>query len=87
LYALNESGYKRIIELSSLSFLKNNDLSDPYLDFNELLNGRNEGVAIFSGTIYGLFGQLFDKGKFSEISELYKKLKIEYEDKFYIEVQ
>ena len=59
LFALNESGYKTIIKLSSLSFLKNEELSEPYLDFNELLN-NSEGVAIFSGTINGLFGQLFN---------------------------
>ena len=33
LYSLNEQGYKRIIELSSLSYLKNDELSDPNLDF------------------------------------------------------
>ena len=66
LFALNESGYKRIIELSSLSYLKNDELSDPHLDFRELLE-KNDGVSLFSGTIYGLFGKLFDKGKFSEI--------------------
>ena len=38
LYALNEIGYKRLIELSSLSYLNNNKLSDPHLDFNNLLN-------------------------------------------------
>ena len=66
LFALNEEGYKRIIELSSLSYLKNDELSDPHLNFVELLNNNN-GVALFSGTINGLFGQLFDKGKFTEI--------------------
>ena len=86
LYALNETGYKRIIELSSLSFLKNDKLSDPHLEFEELLK-NNDGLALFSGTIYGLFGQLFDKGKFTEISELYLKLKSCYQDKFYIEIQ
>jgi len=86
LYALNETGYKRIIELSSLSFLKNDKLSDPHLEFEELLK-NNDGIALFSGTIYGLFGQLFDKGKFTEISELYSKLKSCYQDKFYIEIQ
>ena len=30
-------GYKRIIELSSLSYLNNDDLSDPHLELNELL--------------------------------------------------
>ena len=35
--------------------------------FDQLLEDNNTGVAIFSGTIFGLFGQLFDKGKTSEI--------------------
>ncbi len=86
LYALNEHGYKRIIELSSLSYLKNDKLSEPHLDFDELLS-KNEGIAIFSGTINGLFGQLFDKAKFSEIEKLYSKLKEKYNDLFYIEIQ
>ena len=86
LYALNEDGYKRIIELSSLSYLKNDHLSDPHLDFNELLI-KNSGVSIFSGTINGLFGRLFDKGKLNEIEELYSKLKSKFSDKFYIEIQ
>ena len=86
MYALNEEGYKKIIELSSLSFLKNDELSEPHLNFDELLN-INSGVAIFSGTIFGLFGQLFDKGKFTEIKELYSKLKSKLEERFYIEIQ
>jgi DNA polymerase-3 subunit alpha len=52
LFSLNEKGYKRIIKLSSLSFLENDELSDPHVDFNNLLE-NNEGVAIFSGTIFG----------------------------------
>ncbi len=85
-YALNEEGYKKIIELSSISYLNNNELSEPHLDLNELLN-KNEGVCLFSGSINGLFGQLFDKGKFSEIKDLYLKLKSKYDDRFYIEIQ
>ncbi len=86
LFALNDSGYKRIIKLSSLSYLENDELSDPHLMFDELLKD-NEGVGIFSGTVLGLFGQLFDKGKFSEILELYKKLKFSFGDRFYLEIQ
>ena len=86
LFALNEKGYKRILELSSLSFLKNDELSDPHLNVDELLN-NNEGVALFSGTVFGLFGQLFDKGKFTEINELYSQLKMKYKNRFYIEIQ
>ena len=86
LFALNEEGYKRIIKLSSFSFLDNDELSEPHLNFEELLEDTH-GVAIFSGTVFGLFGQLFDKGKFSEILDLYTKLKTSFSDQFYLEIQ
>ena len=86
LFALDEKGYKRLIKLSSFSFINNDHLSQPHLMFDELLKD-NQGVAIFSGTIFGLFGQLFDKGKFSEIEDLYRKIKLEYGDRFYLEIQ
>ena len=86
LFALNEEGYKRIIKLSSFSFLDNDELSEPHLNFEELLEDTH-GVAIFSGTVFGLFGQLFDKGKFSEILDLYTKLKTSFSDRFYLEIQ
>ena len=86
LFALNEEGYKRIIKLSSFSFLDNDELSEPHLNFDDLLEDTH-GVAIFSGTVFGLFGQLFDIGKFSEIHDLYKKLKTAYGDRFYLEIQ
>ena len=37
LFALNEDGYKKIIELSSKSYLENDEFSDPHLDFDDLL--------------------------------------------------
>ena len=86
LFSLNAEGYKRIIKLSSASFLENDELSDPHVDFKELQED-NTGVAIFSGTVFGLFGQLFNKGKFNEIHELYKELKSNFGDRFYIEIQ
>ena len=86
LFALNEDGYKRIMELSSLSYLENDKSSDPHLNIQELFD-KTEGIALFSGTIHGLFGQLFDKGKFSEITNLYTTLKSKYDDRFYIEIQ
>ena len=86
LFALNEEGYKRIIKLSSNSFLENDALSEPHVDFNELLED-NKGVSIFSGTIFGFFGELFNKGKFSELHDLYKKLNANFGDRFYLEIQ
>ena len=56
------------------------------LDF-ELLLSNSKGVAVFSGTVFGLFGKLFDKGKFTEIDETYSKIKKTFDDRFYIEIQ
>ena len=86
LIALNEKGYKKIIELSSRSYLENDALSDPHLDLKELLVDT-DGVALLSGTIHGLFGKLFEKGRFDEITKLYKSLSLNYGDKFYLEIQ
>ena len=38
IYALNENGYKKIIELSSKYYLESNNISEAFLDFNELLS-------------------------------------------------
>jgi len=86
LIALNEKGYKRIIELSSRSYLENDALSDPHLDIKELLTNI-DGVILLSGTIQGLFGKLFEKGHFEEISRLYKSLSSSFSDRFYLEIQ
>ena len=87
LFALDENGYKKIIELSSKSYLDNDEFSDPHLNINDLFKLDNSGISIFSGTVFGLFGKLFDKGKFLEITNLYKDLKKNFNDRFYIEVQ
>ena len=86
LIAVNTKGYKRIIELSSRSYLENDALSDPHLNIKELLVDT-EGVILLSGTIRGLFGKLFEKGRFDEITQLYKKLSSKFHDKFYLEIQ
>ena len=69
LIALNENGYKRIIELSSKSYLENDNLSKPHCNFEDLLFDH-EGIVIFSGSINGLIGKLFNKGKLNEINDL-----------------
>ena len=46
LFALNETGYKRIIELSSLSFLTTDELNDPHLNVEELFK-KCDGVCLF----------------------------------------
>ncbi len=86
LIALNVNGYKRIVELSSKSYLNNKNSSDPILDIDDLYN-KPEGLLVMSGSINGLIGKLFNKGRFDEISNLYKKLSSIYKEKFYIEIQ
>ena len=86
LIALNETGYKKIIELSSRSFLENDSLSDPHLEIKELFT-KNEGVVLLSGTIHGLFGKLFEKGRFEQIQTLYNDLSSIFKDNFYLEIQ
>ncbi len=86
LIALNSNGYKHIIEMSSKSYLDNDEVSEPTLNLDELYKNP-EGIVVMSGSIHGLFGKLFDKGKFQEISDAYSKIYSIYKDKFYIEIQ
>jgi len=86
LIAKSESGYRKIVELSSKSYLENNGTTDPHCKFENLLE-NTDGVVIFTGSINGLIGKLFNKGKFSEIEEIYKIIKKNYRDNFYIEIQ
>ncbi len=86
LFALNKNGYKKIIELSSKSHLENKSLLEPHLDINELYKDT-EGLSLFSGTSHGLFGKLFDKGRFDEITKIYEKLVSTFFDRFYLEIQ
>ena len=46
-----------------------------------------DGVVLLSGTIHGLFGKLFEKGRFDEISKLYKGLTSKFGNRFYLEIQ
>jgi len=86
LIALNQKGYKKIIELSSKSYLENDAITDPHLDIRELYKDI-DGVLVLSGTINGFFGKLFDKGRFNEIEKIYEKLSKIFNNKFYIEIQ
>ena len=84
--AKNEIGYKKIIELSSKSYLENDTLNEPHCNFNDLLNDT-DGIILLSGSVNGLIGKLFNKAKFTEINQIYKNLKEKFKDNFYIEIQ
>ena len=74
LIAKSEIGYKKIVELSSKSYLENSQLTDPQCKFDYLLE-KPDGIILLSGSINGLIGKLFNKGKYSEIEEIYKIIK------------
>ena len=86
LFALNEKGYKKLIDLSSKSYLENKSLSEPHLNINELYKDT-DGLSLFSGTSNGFFGKLFDNGRFDEITKIYEKLSSSFFDRFYLEIQ
>ncbi len=86
LIAKTEIGYKNIVKLSSKSYLDNNESSEPSCHFEDLINNFKD-IILLSGTINGLFGKLFKKGKFNEIENAYKILKKKFGDNFYLEIQ
>tara|TARA_B100001245_G_scaffold57696_1_gene39444 strand:+ start:2582 stop:5992 length:3411 start_codon:yes stop_codon:yes gene_type:complete len=86
LIAKDYEGYKNIIELSSMSYLENDNLSDPHCLFDELLK-KNSGIIVLSGSINGLIGKLFNKGLFEDIDIILQKLKENFQNNFYIEIQ
>ena len=86
LIAKNLKGYKRIIEISSRSYLENKDINDPYCKFDEL-SKNCDGIIVMSGSINGLIGKLFNLGKIDKIEKIYKKLILNFNQNFYIEIQ
>ncbi len=86
LIAKSEKGYKSIIELSSKSFLDSDNLSLPHCSIEDLLK-IGKDIIVLTGSVNGLIGKLFDKGKYSEIEEIYKSLNKTFINNFYIEIQ
>ena len=86
LIANNIEGYKKIVNLSSKSYLENNSMSDPHCKIDDLFDNRG-GFTLLTGTINGLFGKLLAKGFETEIHELFIKFRDHFKDNFYIEIQ
>ena len=79
--AKNKIGYQNLVELSSLSYLKNNELPLPNCLLSDLISKKN-GLIVMSGTINGLIGKLFKNGKFDLIEEIYEILSDKFKDNF-----
>ena len=86
LIAKNYKGYKNIIKLSSKSYLENSEITTPHCEINDLVD-NSDGIIVLTWSIRSLFGSLFNKGLFNEIEEILIKLKEEFQDNIYIEIQ
>ena len=73
LYATSEQGYKNLTKLSSLSYLKNNGLTDPSCNLKDLIENC-EDIILLTGNYTNLFGKLFYKNKLKDIEQILKSL-------------
>ncbi len=86
LYATSEKGFKNLTKLSSISYLKNNELKDPACSLKELTD-NNEGLILLTGNYTNFFGKLFYKNKLKDLEQLLNVFKKSFKDRLYIEIQ
>ena len=84
--AKNELGYKNLIELSSKSYLSNNEMNDPYCEIDDLFYFK-KGLIVLSGGLKSLTGEFFNNANFEEQENLFYLLKKNFKENFYIEIQ
>ncbi len=86
IYATSERGYKNLTKLSSLSYLKNKKSYEPYCDLDDLVD-NDEDLIILTGNYNNLFGKFFYSNKIKIFEDLMTKLKSQFKDRIYIEIQ
>ena len=86
LYATSEKGYKNLTRLSSLSYLENSLTTDPSCTLDDLIN-NNEDLILLTGNYLNIFGKLFYKNKIKDIDKILTKLKLNFKDRIYLEIQ
>ena len=89
LLAKNETGYKNLVKLSSLSYQKENFYKKPHINY-DLLKQYHEGLICTSACIGGEIPQLIlsdSKGKREKIDRCVEFFKNLFGDDFYLEIQ
>jgi DNA polymerase-3 subunit alpha len=86
LYATSETGYKNLTKLSSLSYLQNNTMKDPFCNLKDLTE-NNEDLILLTGNYTNFFGQLFYKNKLKDFEQILSSLKKAFKDRLYVEIQ
>jgi len=86
LYATSEEGYKNLTKLSSISYLKSSEITDPSCNLQDLLN-NNEGLILLTGNHTNFFGKLFFKNRLKDFERILNIIKGSFQDRLYIEIQ
>jgi DNA polymerase III subunit alpha len=86
LYAKSEQGYKNLTKLSSLSYLKKNEVEQPSCEIDDLIS-NNEGLILLTGSYKNFFGNLFYANKIKNFKETIVLLKSHFKDRIYFEIQ
>ncbi len=74
LYATSEEGYKNLTKLSSSSYLKKSETTDPSCSLRDLLD-NSEGLIVLTGNYNNFFGKLFYKNKLKDIEQILNAIK------------
>ncbi len=86
LYAQSEVGYKNLTKLSSLSYIKNDEMEDPACQLKDLLENSTD-LILLTGNYRDFFGKLFYENKIKNFDEAIKSLKNYFENRIYFEIQ
>ena len=86
LYATSEEGFRNLTKLSSLSYLKNNQIDDPSCDLNDLISNSKD-LILLTGNYYNFFGKLLYANKIKDFEIIMKSLKNHFDDRIYFEIQ
>ena len=86
LYAKSEQGFKNLTKLSSLSYLKKNEIEQPSCELDDLIT-NNEGLILLTGSYKNFFGNLFHANKLKDFKETIALLKSHFKDRIYFEIQ
>ena len=79
-------GYKNLTKLSSLSYLKNKNVAEPFIEIRDLKE-NNKDLIILTGNYNDFFGKLFYANKLKIFENTLSELKETFSERLYIEIQ
>ena len=86
IFAKNETGYGNLVKLSSKSFLEPYEKDSSNCSIDDLFKNSKD-IIVLSGGIDSLFSNLIKKNKIKDIEILTAKLKENFANSFYFEIQ